>query len=48
MLGHASGADTTLIVMPDPGIHVFVPAGKEDVDHRDKPGDDGTNGCLKR
>jgi hypothetical protein len=32
----------------DPAIHVFVSSEKEDVDHRDKPGDDGRLGhsCL--
>jgi hypothetical protein len=27
----------------DPAIHVFVSQGKQDVDHRDKPGDDGND-----
>jgi hypothetical protein len=25
----------------DPAIHVFPTQGRQDVDHRDKPGDDG-------
>jgi hypothetical protein len=31
------------LVMPGlvPGIHVFVPSSKKDVDGRDKPGHDG-------
>jgi hypothetical protein len=38
-------SDTTNGTLPvmaglDPAIHVFVSTQKEDVDHRDKPGDD--------
>jgi hypothetical protein len=35
-----------LNVMPGlvPGIHVFLPLAKQDVDGRDKPGHDGVDG----